>query len=906
MKILKKLLVFLLFFCVLSLYAQNSSDSLLNLIKSTNIDTIKVNTYIELAWINSRLNPEKSKEYSSKAIEISEKIGYAIGLIDGYNRLGSAYHNKGENIKALEFYQKSYDLAVKANNLLKQSIAISNMANVYNYTSNLDKSIEYYNKSLEIELKLNNKEGIASEYHGLGNVYKDKGDYAKSMEYMFKALSIREELGDKKQVSTLYMSIGSLYYSLQNFDLALSYFNKVYSIILQTDDKSSLADVLGNMGVLYMEKREIDSALMKYEESVEVSKQIGDDYSLAMGYSNIASIYYFKTDFKSAIEYNQKCIELREKVEDIEGVIHSLSNFGDIYTKLNQYDKAIEYTQKAVNIAIEKKLFISAQYCEGQISALYADINDFKNAYKHHLRYKEISDSLSSDDNVKKLTQLEMQFEFDKIQKQQAFEQEQKEISQKAELSKQKVLRNSFIFGFILMILLAYVMFKNYKRKKKDNQLLTFQNQEIRQQKEEISAQRDEIETQRDLVTQQKDRIEEIHKEVTDSINYALRIQQAMLPSLSSKSQILRTKNQDMESEKLRNSEMRCIEPAEMFIEKESNINLVATTNDNQSDKTTCDIVTSQDSSLKSQTLEFETWNLEFETFVLFHPKDIVSGDFFWATQVADIKIYAVADCTGHGVPGAFMSMLGISFLNEIVRRKEVIQANQVLNHLREEIINALQQTGQSGEQKDGMDISLIVIKSQVQSPKSQASSSKSKVQSDEHLQSSNSPFLKGAGGINSELYQAQWAGANNPLWVVRIVTQSSGLLSNEPEVRDTDFPNFQNLENLEEPTNQRFVLQEVKPDKMPIAIYDRMDSFTNHEIQLQKGDTIYLMSDGFQDQFGGPNGKKYKSYQLKKLLIDNSEKSLSEQKEVLETTLINWIGRGEQIDDITILGIKI
>jgi len=326
---------------------------------------------------------------------------------------------------------------------------------------------------------------------------------------------------------------------------------------------------------------------------------------------------------------------------------------------------------------------------------------------------------------------------------------------------------------------------------------------EINQQKEEIEAQRDEIESQRDLVTLQKNHIEEIHKEVTDSINYAKRIQEAVLPiSISSR---------------------------------------------------------------------------EFlgEHFILFRPKDIVSGDFYWFYKVNNSLIYAVADCTGHGVPGAFMSMLGISFLNEIVRKNEIVIANEVLNELRKEIINALQQKGHSGEQKDGMDMSLIVIN---QPPKSS-----------ERLE-------------RSELYHAQWAGANNPLWLVRTVTQSSGLLF-EPEVRDTDFPN---LENLEEHMNQRFVLQEVKPDKMPIAIYEKMDSFTNHEIQLHSGDTLYLMSDGYQDQFGGPNGKKFLSKNLKQLILTNCQLPMEEQKLILEKTLDNWIGKGEQIDDITILGLKI
>ncbi|OFX62362.1 MAG: hypothetical protein A2046_03230 [Bacteroidetes bacterium GWA2_30_7] len=839
------------------MFSQESEDSLLNIINTSKIDTVKVNTYIELAWLYSTLNPDKSIEYSNLAIEISKKIDNKVGLIDAYNRLGSAYHNKGENIKALEFYQKSYDIAFKCNNLLKESIVINNMANVYVYTSNYNKAIEFYKKSLEIEKTLGNKDGIAFEYQGLGNTYKNQGNNPLAMEYLLKSLTIREELKDKQKLSSILMSIGSLYFSLKNFDVALTYFKKVYDIALQSNDKSSISRILVNIGVLYLEKEEIDSALMNYQEGVEICKQTGDNYSLAFGYYYIAKAYFFKSDYNKAIEYNQKSLDLRRLVEDYEGITNCLSTFGNIYFQINQYDKAIKYVQMALDYSTEYNLAVSSQFYEQQISAFYADINDFKNAYKHHLRFKEISDSLSSDDNVKKMTQLEMQYEFDKIQKQQAFEQEQKEIYQKAELSKQKIFRNSFIIGFLLMILLAYVMFKSYTRKKKDNILLTLQNHEITQQKEEISTQRDEIESQRDLVTLQKNRIEEIHKEVTDSINYAKRIQTAMLPSF--------------ESEKARGSESE-----KVGLGESENLHTVAP------------------SHLSTVSLSH---GHTFSLFVLFRPKDIVSGDFYWATQLTTmghdpLLVVAVADCTGHGVPGAFMSMLGISFLNEIVRRKEVTQANQVLNQLRVEIINALQQKGASsasanketGEQnistssthrtssylsvKDGMDISLVVIKTQVPRLKPQTPSSEQ----------------------TSDVFEVQWSGANNPLWIIRNTNNLTGLSS------EKEMPPFQKVASLEE----------VKPDKMPIAIYEKMENFTNHEIILQKGDIIYLMSDGFQDQFGGTNGKKFKSKQLKQLLLDNCRKSMSEQKEILESSLENWIGKAEQIDDITILGIKI
>jgi len=334
------------------------------------------------------------------------------------------------------------------------------------------------------------------------------------------------------------------------------------------------------------------------------------------------------------------------------------------------------------------------------------------------------------------------------------------------------------------------IIYRFFTAKKIAYNLLSIQNVEIQHKNEEII-------TQRDIVVKQKNYIEEIHKEVTDSINYAKNLQSAILP----------------ESD---------------FIKE-----------------------------------------LLHEYFIIFKPRNIVSGDFYWISKRRNWTLIAVADCTGHGVPGAFMSMLGISYLNEIVAKDEVQTASQVLNYLRLNIIKSLKQKGKTGEQKDGMDIAFVAL--------------------------------------NMETLELQFAGANNPLY---IVTQSSELLSYELEVRDTDFQNFQNFKNLEEHTNQRFVLQEVKPDKMPIAIHVRMDDFKNNEIKLNKSDLVYLFSDGYADQFGGPKGKKFLYRQFKELLIANWNKSMTEQKEILDNKIEDWISgneiKYEQTDDITVLGLRI
>jgi len=220
--------------------------------------------------------------------------------------------------------------------------------------------------------------------------------------------------------------------------------------------------------------------------------------------------------------------------------------------------------------------------------------------------------------------------------------------------------------------------------------------------------------------------------------------------------------------------------------------------------------------------------------FVLFKPRDIVSGDFYWMTENKGKVVVVAADCTGHGVPGAFMSMLGVSFLNEVVNKNEIIQANLILNELRTNVKTTLKQTGQTGESKDGMDLALCIL--------------------------------------DYDEMKLQYSGAYNPLYLIR----------------DGE-------------------LLETKADKNPIGIYIKeKESFTNNEIDLQKGDTIYIFSDGYVDQFGGPKGQKLKSKYFKSLLLEIQNKNMDEQREFLDNYIEKWRGDIGQIDDIIVIGLRI
>jgi serine phosphatase RsbU (regulator of sigma subunit) len=235
--------------------------------------------------------------------------------------------------------------------------------------------------------------------------------------------------------------------------------------------------------------------------------------------------------------------------------------------------------------------------------------------------------------------------------------------------------------------------------------------------------------------------------------------------------------------------------------------------------------------------------------FVLFRPKDIVSGDFYWATFIENLTIIASVDCTGHGVPGAFMSMLGAALLNEIINKEYITHPGVILRRLRKEVIRSLHQRGETGELKDGMDLSLCAI-----------------------------DFA------NMKL---QFAGANNPLYLIR-----------KKDGKKIDAGN-----HVE---SGKHILYDIKGDRMPISIHESMKDFTTHEIELYNGDMLYLFSDGYADQFGGPEGKKLHYSAFRKILLEHAWESVEEQKLSLEKTFSEWKGDHNQVDDVMIIGIRV
>ncbi len=319
-----------------------------------------------------------------------------------------------------------------------------------------------------------------------------------------------------------------------------------------------------------------------------------------------------------------------------------------------------------------------------------------------------------------------------------------------------KYVKPILLFGMIITVIVGLFTYLTADRiVNQYESKIEIQNNELKNALEEIRLQKQEIEIKNTELEKQK-------KEITDSIQYAKRIQQAALPSKKLGKDIIE------------------------------------------------------------------------EHFILFMPRDIVSGDFYWYHELENHVVITAVDCTGHGVPGAFMSMLGLTFLNEIVVEKGICDAGEVLNQMREKIVHALGQREEDRTTSDGMDMALCIIE-------------------------------KGT-------KKMQFAGAFSQVICVR---------------------------------DDKVI--ELKGDRMPVGIYGRMETgFNTHELQLQSKDMLYLFSDGYADQFGGKNGRKFLIKNFRQLLLEIRTLSLGQQKDVLQMTLQKWQGNRAQIDDILVIGVKI
>lgn len=668
---------------------KSTLDSLLYRYQLARSDTERVNKLILISKSALNIKNDSALYYSNKALALSEKIKYTIGIAASNNAIGFDLLKKGDLKPALVYLKKSYSIGKKLSPSGAVLYNIFNIADLYEQKGSYDSSYYFYKQALEYSNQLNSTKYKGDCYENLGEVTRLMGKFNESIDYFFQAVKTYENANHLEGVANANLGIGNLYFSQKKYVEANEYYLKCLDYFKKNNSVDDYSMVYNNLGACnYTYGLSINDSIKRKEycnkgieymnKSLEINVQRGNKSAMARGYGNIGSVYGNEGNYPKAKEYFLKAIDLCKESNNRLSESANYERLGELYTEMNDSTNARINFLTAIKIAKEikskeKEMGVYLKY----YNFLYS-INDFKSAFDYQQLYITSKDSLLNIKNQTKLSELKTLYETEKKENQiqllsknktlqsvliqkQDIELVSKQIeTQKKQneielLNKDKALQD---------LLLKQEMVKKEQQEQK-NKLLQVENEfsvkTIKQQKiitvfiiigliivsilaffifRGLKKQRKAnttISEQKVLVEMQKEMVEEHQKEITDSIHYAKRIQYALLAS-------------------------------DDILQK----------------------------------------NLP-EHFVLFKPKDIVSGDFYWATEYNNSFYLAVCDSTGHGVPGAFMSILNIGFLSEAIKEKDIAKPNEILNYVRNRLVETISKEGQ----KDGMDCILIRIESQ-------------------------------------------------------------------------------------------------------------------------------------------------------------------------------------------------
>lgn len=710
-------------------------DSLLNVLPTIKDDTAKANTLREIcdAYKTERNDIDKVGEYAEKLFTFSEKIKFKKGIAYGASFKGIYNWKKGNYEIALEHYKKSLLLMKELQNKRGESTCYLNIGQIYAEKGTYNEAIGYMLKGIRIKEDLKESKGMRIGYNNLGNVYSTMGNYTEGLKCYFKTLKIAEESKDRLGESYAYDNIGTIFMHQNKLDISIFYFKKAVAIQEEIGDKVNAGYTYNSIGNVYKIKNQYHEALAYHLRDLKIKEEANDKQGISIACNSVGYDYFLLNDFDKTLSYQLRSYELCKEIGYKKGVADASGGLGELYEQRKDYNKALYFFENMLNISKELDFKEGIRDSYSHQASVYTELKQFEKALLYTNLYNEVKDSLLNKENFKQVAELNTRYETDKKEKEILLLTKDQQLNAKI-IHQQQLERWGLIGGLGLLSISIASIYRRYRFKQKANLILE----------------------------KQKEEIEQKNTLITDSIDYAKTIQEAVLPD---------------------QGEIKSLLP---------------------------------------------------ESFVLYKPKAIVSGDFYWITRFNDQIICAVADCTGHGVPGAFMSLLGHNMLENVIKRSHVTNPAEILDELNHELISRLSRDQQEEMVKHGMDISLITI--------------------------------------NKNTGTLHFAGAHNSIYLVR---------------------------NGE--------LHEVKADKIGIgeAKYGK-NHYTQQRMQLLKGDMIYLFTDGFPDQIGGPKRKKFFYQPFKELLTSISGLEPETQRNKLDESHVQWLdGKHEQTDDILIMGFR-
>ena len=644
------------------------------------------------------------------------------------------------------------------------------------------------NEFLKISKQLNSPLGLA--YYNLfeGSFWADEMEYQKALPFHYRALDIFDSLGMLKQVAIEYRHLASCYSDMANYKKAVELIFKEIKIEQKLNEKKLLSGAYLNIGNAFRVLEDYNHAEEYYLKSFQIKNEIHDSIGIANCYNNLGLIYRKQKDYTKAIAVYFKSLKIYRNIDNKKGVVRSLTNIGVAYKYLQNYNNALYYFKEAHRLALKGNMDSYLASLNNNIANVYILLGQPKvaipildSALKQAKQDKSIEDLYTTHEYLSKAYGETKNYE--------------------------KAYQNHVEFKRL------HDSIYNEENSKTISDLRT--QFEVEKKELEVKATAD-AEKQKLIELSEIERNKSIFVIVAVAILLVITI--VFLWVLYKRFQITTKQKHLIEKQK------------EFLDEKQKEI----IDSINYSKRLQSAILPSL------QTIKQYLPN----SFIMYKPKDIVAGDFYWFHKVFnhtyEYVYIAAADSTGHGVPGAMVSVVCSNALNRAVKEFNLIDTGEILDKTRELVLETFAVSGE--EIKDGMDISLCRI----------------------DLKSANS------------LYNIQWSGANNPIW-------------------------FVHLKN-----NTNVSVQEIKGDKQPIGYIETPKPFKSNNITLTKGDVVYLFTDGYADQFGGDNGKKFKYKQLNQTILQICQLSINEQEETLSELFNNWKGSLEQVDDVTIIGFKL
>jgi len=572
-------------------------------------EQILVDSLNQIAWQTLGKNPERARNVAQEAVKKSIEFGYRQGEADGIKIVGESWR-----------YQAEYDSALIC-----------------------------YQKSLTICQEISDDERAARVKNSIGLVFESKDNYEKALSYLQTSLRFFEEKNDSAKMSVIIGNIGRIFTKQKNYEEALRWFFRSLAIteklLLKDSDNfgylTSKTATLGNIGMAFDDLGQDEKAMPYYYEYKKLAEKLEDTLRLADAYNSIARVYHEKKNYTQTLENYQRSQDLAQKIGDQKTVCLTKLNIGRVRFALKQSKDAEKEFLESLQIAEEigdKKL---AMENFQELAYLYSGQKRSGEAFRYLEKYSSLRDSILGEESARQVAQMATIYETEKKEKQiEVLNKDQ--VIKDGQIGRQRLVIIVVAFGIFAILVFAIFLIRSNRARKKANRLL--------------SLQRDEISKQNIVLGEQKAVIEHKSKEIRDSITYAKRIQEAILPP------------------------------------------------------------------------QIEVANTLPKSFILYKPKDIVSGDFYWFYKTNQLALIAAADCTGHGVPGALMSMIGVETLNEAVKQTQ--NPSEILSIINRTIKAALRQSGESDTTRDGMDIALVKI--------------------------------------DLATRELEYAGANRPLWIVR------------------------------------------------------------------------------------------------------------------------------------------